>query len=499
MFQSLNNLQELYLDNNFISTLESQSLDSLKSVQRIYLQNNQLTFMGDAIYEDNTAADSMKMPRSSRFQGLDKLQVLNLRNNSITTIFEDYTLISLRELDLSYNNISIFSANDLQFISREELTIDLTYNQIEEVDFKPPETVPAEVNILLEHNPIVCDCRILYFVKFLHRTDFSNSEANKIKIETGDLYCSKPENMANRSVMKLDPMDLLCSLDIEGSNADKRCPSECSCMVRPEDKALLINCSNSILSEVPRLPALSVLNLHHTELIIENSNLTELPTISHQGYSDVSKIYVANNHIQQLNLENLPPKLQILQIHNNRLKGINHTVLEQLNHTRTLKQITLNGNPWMCDCTTIGLLNYVQQFHQNVLDYNLLSCDDNRKFNVLKPSDLCSEGQLKILIISIVIALVGLIIGLLAAFYYKYQQQIKIWLYARNMCMWFVSEEDLDKDKKYDAFLSYSHKDEDFITDHLVPELEKGAHPYKLCLHIRDWMPGEMITTQVIY
>ncbi|RZB41667.1 TIR domain containing protein [Asbolus verrucosus] len=70
-------------------------------------------------------------------------------------------------------------------------------------------------------------------------------------------------------------------------------------------------------------------------------------------------------------------------------------------------------------------------------------------------------------------------------------------LFTKNLCMWWVTEEDLDKDKIYDVFVSYSHKDEDFVTQKLIPWLEGGPHPYKLCLHYRNWIPGEFIATQV--
>ena len=91
----------------------------------------------------------------------------------------------------------------------------------------------------------------------------------------------------------------------------------------------------------------------------------------------------------------------------------------------------------------------------------------------------------------------GIIIGTLAALYYRYQQEIKIWLYAHQCCLWFVTEDELDRDKLYDAFVSYSHKDDDFVENNILRKLEEGARSYKLCIHTRDWLAGEWIPNQI--
>lgn len=65
------------------------------------------------------------------------------------------------------------------------------------------------------------------------------------------------------------------------------------------------------------------------------------------------------------------------------------------------------------------------------------------------------------------------------------------------MFRWLVTEKEIDRDKLYDAFVSYSHLDEWFVDNELVPELEGGPNPYKLCIHYRDWLAGAHIPTQI--
>lgn len=81
-----------------------------------------------------------------------------------------------------------------------------------------------------------------------------------------------------------------------------------------------------------------------------------------------------------------------------------------------------------------------------------------------------------------------------------YEHEIKVWMFAHKICLWLVAEKEIDKDKIYDAFVSFSHKDQDFVDKHLIPQLEKNNdHNYKLCIHYRDFIVGEFIPSQIVY
>ncbi|RUS75705.1 hypothetical protein EGW08_016520 [Elysia chlorotica] len=72
------------------------------------------------------------------------------------------------------------------------------------------------------------------------------------------------------------------------------------------------------------------------------------------------------------------------------------------------------------------------------------------------------------------------------------------WLPMRKLVYYFQEYED-DDDKDFDAFVSYksSPRDEIFVLRHLYPKLEQELG-FKLCLHFRDFPPGEAIANNII-
>lgn len=128
-----------------------------------------------------------------------------------------------------------------------------------------------------------------------------------------------------------------------------------------------------------------------------------------------------------------------------------------------------------------------------------VSCEGRESLPIyqMTPEDFCPTSIAWIAVGCSLVAFFGIILGTMAALYYRYQREIKVWLYAKNWCLWLVTESELDRDKIFDAFISYSHRDEDFVVNELMPNLEAGPRPFKLCVHFRNWLAGEWIPKQI--
>ena len=104
------------------------------------------------------------------------------------------------------------------------------------------------------------------------------------------------------------------------------------------------------------------------------------------------------------------------------------------------------------------------------------------------------SGALQSAMIAIAVVLfVSLTLTLLM---FNSRELIKVWLFTHYGLRFHKQREEDDKD--FDAFISYSSHDEEYVCKTLAPKLESGNAPYKLLLHYRDWVVGGSITESII-
>ena len=58
-------------------------------------------------------------------------------------------------------------------------------------------------------------------------------------------------------------------------------------------------------------------------------------------------------------------------------------------------------------------------------------------------------------------------------------------------------KDDMAIKKTYDVFISYAHEDHEWVTEELVPKLEK-EHQFKCCFHERDFQIGVTVMQNIV-
>lgn len=499
LFKDLVNLEILNLGENRIKIVPANLLTGCKHLIELHLNNNDIdslalnTLYGlDELTTINLSFNNIDF-EDSRVSALNyavHLEDLDLSNNRISYMHDDLrNKIYLKNLHLDNNRITYIDYGDLMGVS-QDVNIFLQRNMITVINLTLAERLIKfeeqyennKVTLYVDDNPLICDCKNYDLFRYFNLS-IDPMVQIVIQIKASELVCSGPPNFVDIKACDVKPHMVTCNVE--------ECPSPCDCAYQPYKSRYIIDCTSRNLSSVPELLAekSTIYDYKSTAVYLQNNSLKEGPRKG-LGYEGINVLNLANNNIRRLKW--IPNNLDELNVEGNNISSLEPSILGKLNFTKAF----LRNNPWSCECSAINFLHYLKDY---VIPFkgDIRCAVDGKQMVTLKDKDICWWHEMMITLLIILAVIFITVPSIMMGIYYKYNQEIKVWLYAHNLCLWFVTDEDLDKDKKYDAFISYSHVDEAFVVEELVSKLEDGPNPYKLCIHVRDWIPGEIITTQV--
>ncbi|KAL6954066.1 hypothetical protein U1Q18_050947 [Sarracenia purpurea var. burkii] len=303
-----------------------------------------------------------------------------------------------------------------------------------------------------------------------------------IRLSSDQVFCHEPINLKNISLQEVDVNELKCPLSELSLKLGKICPDNCSCFFRPEGNTIAVNCTAIGTDKFPELvPASHVFNV---ELLFAGNRLRSLDGLSNLlKMANVTRLSLSSNKLKSIDDVVLPRGLKILELDNNEISSLSNRTIGQLTSCENLTMITLHKNPWNCDCDARHFKNFIRNQYRKIPNKEDIRCKENgRSIISLTEEDLCYIS-FTVILTFVSLGIFGLMSGAAVALYYIYQHEIKVWMFAHKICLWLVAEKELDKDKIYDAFVSFSHKDQEFVDKHLIPQLEKSNdHNYKLCI-----------------
>lgn len=315
---------------------------------------------------------------------------------------------------------------------------------------------------------------------------------------SGAGYTEMPSNI---------PMDTT-ELYIDGNDLGEM--SEHSFIGRNKLKVLYANHSNIQVIYNTTFHGLRKL----TTLHLENNMISRFNGHELAALENLHELYLQNNHISFIGNGTFMElrKLQVLRLDNNRL--VNFEV-SQLTLNPYLVEIALADNQWSCECNyMLRFRNYMATNNDKIMDSNRIACVYNNLTSVLKekngakctlkdgistivrPQDI--ENLLPLLLVA-TCAFVGFFCMIIGIFCYR--NELKIWAHTNCLpAMCYKSAnfiDDFDKDRLYDAYITYSLQDEHFVNQILANTLENDVG-YRMCLHYRDFNVNTYVTDTIV-
>ncbi|XP_042326142.1 LOW QUALITY PROTEIN: toll-like receptor 2 type-2 [Sceloporus undulatus] len=276
----------------------------------------------------------------------------------------------------------------------------------------------------------------------------------------------------------------LCNLDISQNNFETM-PDICEW---PKNlKYLNISGSkvNKLTECIPQ--SLEVLD-------VSNNNLQDFRL----SLPHLQELYLQNNKLIALPLAIFIPSIRILNIRGNKVFGFSEQELENFANLQTLDA---GSNSFQCTCEFLSFMQSQPEKSDIFVEWpNNYICDapDYVRGKEVGVAQLHLTDCHLVLVISLICCLMIVTILMVAVLCYRfhaiwYMKMIWAWLQAKHKPQRAPS-----KDTDYDAFVSYSEQDSEWVENVMVSKLEQAHPPFKLCLHKRDFMPGKWIVDNII-
>ena len=274
-----------------------------------------------------------------------------------------------------------------------------------------------------------------------------------------------------------------------------------------------------------------------TALHLQDNQIKSLKGYEFEGLPNLRELYLDGNLISYVHNATFKAlkSLEVLTIDNNRILDF---PVWQLALNPFLVSVKLAENLWSCDCAFASRFkSWLSVYGAKVSDADRISCVSNsvasvqqnelmmRNINELncdssssQSSAMSSDGvprkfslvddHLPLLAATLASFAVVLLI-LLAAFVYR--NTLRVWIHSKYGVRVFDKSgsgssgdseapavpEGAGDGKLFDAFITYSPKDDVFAREIIANELEQCDEPYRTCLYHRD-LPGNQFVADTI-
>ncbi|XP_069572241.1 toll-like receptor 1 [Brachyistius frenatus] len=510
---------------------DSGSLAKFKSLQKISLQ---ASFCGNFRMLDDLLVDiNVTRAKSLRFinvfpdechvcgnpfknlRTMPFIQNLTIENTWINSSFMEVLLknVWLSQLyDLSFVNITYNedTSDGFQFhtINHTINLYSVTFNSVNHYQYKYPtinmsfEAISRLTYLKFSGTGMnILPCRLISALPSLETLDLSDNLLTESgfwwlpcshtsvfpKLQQLSLNKNRFSSLSYISQM-MHQMKTLASLDLSFNSI--RLDKDCSWPAQLTELSLgNNNLGNSVFK---------YLSSNFERVDLSKTGITAIMQEDLSRFTKLKHLQLSSNRIQVIPADLTAPTLLSLYVDQNAVSSISRETLAGLPGLQTLKA---GNNPFVCSCDSYW---FVTVFNKSLLsDWPLdYTCSTPPSFAGLslseyKPSELSCETWFQLAVSLPLIIVIAAGIGLV------FHRCDGVW-YTKMLWVWMRMKRRGKKHSNmlkntsfnYHAFISYSHQDSGWVDTQLVASLEGAG--FSLCVHERDFVPGEWIIDNII-
>ncbi|NXP71743.1 TLR22 protein, partial [Ramphastos sulfuratus] len=212
----------------------------------------------------------------------------------------------------------------------------------------------------------------------------------------------------------------------------------------------------------------------------------------------LKELYLAKNQLKTLPGAVSIPNLVAMSVRRNKLNSFSR---EEFESFKDMELLDASDNNFICSCEFLAFIHQEARIAQVLVGWpDRYICDSPLAVRGAQVGavHLSLMECHRSLMVSLICVLVFLVILVLVGLSHKYHT---VW-YLRMTWAWLQAKRKPKrapaKDICYDAFVSYSENDSDWVENIMVRELEQACPPFRLCLHKRDFVPGKWIVDNII-
>jgi hypothetical protein len=333
------------------------------------------------------------------------------------------------------------------------------------------------------------------------------------------IQCSRRGHTDTPSLIPMDATSIL----LDGNNFTGMLESQ-AFIGRKRVRSLFLNASQIEAISNQTFNGLTELEVLH----LEDNHIHNLEGHEFTNLTSLKELYLERNKlmvITDLTFSTLM-SLELLHLHDNLLNTYHIWQLGSNALLPSLTALTISGNPWSCQCKFVhsfqqfaktrphliadlvhvkcvadthgGLISLAKSGSENVTcsDTMAVTYHTSNKGGMMVNGP---NGVIDVLPIAAAIIAVCVILAVASVLLFVFRTPLRVWLHSKYgirviKTVGGNSKSGHNGDKLYDAFVSYSVKDDDFVQQVLVPQLEHEEPSYKLCLQHRDLPTSSLIT-----